>query len=163
MRNMSSSTRWLVGIGVAVVAVMALSIVVAIVADGEQEFDAGTPEATAQGYLRALRDRDAAAAVGLFTSELRSRCDAEQVRESYRYGRDFRATIRGTHEGDSVTEVDVRITEQQGEPLFGSSEYRHDEIFVLEREDGEWRISEPPWPLFSCSRILPAPRSPARQ
>jgi hypothetical protein len=157
---MSSSTRWLAGIAAAVAAVIVLSVVVAIVAGGEEDLRPGTPEAAVQGYLRAIRDGDIDRATGHLTDELRARCDAEQLRRSYRSRRDFSARIGDITQRDTVTEVEVRITEGQGAPPFGGGGYSHDERFVLARQGDQWRIADPPWPLFICP--TPPQATPAR-
>ena len=148
---MLASNRWLVGLGVGVAAIVVASVAVAVLfGDDEQSFPEGTPEAVVQTYLRGVRDRDSAAALASFTEELRGRCEAERLRQSYRYGREFRATILETHERGDVVEVDVRIAEPGGGGPFGGDDYRHDHIVVLRRVDGAWRISEPPWPVEFC-------------
>src|SRR5690606_11770919 len=92
------STRWLLGVLVAVAGLIALAVVVAATTSGEADLDPATPEGAVQAYLRAVSDRDAEAARALFTTELQDRCPASDVREALRYGpRDFRA-----HLGDVV-------------------------------------------------------------
>ncbi len=152
MSTTSLSTRWLLGVVAVVVAAVALSVVAIVIGGDEQEFAAGTPEATVQGYLRSVIDRDASAAGGYLSADLIERCDEQRLRDAYRrpLDRDVRATLRGTAEVGDVTEVRVRITEFRGNPPFGGDDYSHDELFALRQEDGAWRIVEPPWPVYFC-------------
>ena len=148
--TMSASARWLVGTAIVVVVVVVASVVVALsLGDSETEFDPGTPEATVQAYFRAIQDRDAESAVVHFTDELRERCATEELRRRYASEPDFSVRIRETREHERVTEVDVRIAVRGGASPFGEG-YDVDRMIVLEREEGEWRIAEPPWPLWSC-------------
>ena len=161
MSTTSLSTRWLLGVAAAVVVAIALSVVAIVIGGDEQEFAAGTPEATVQGYLRAVIDRDASAAQGYLSAELLERCDEQRLRVAYRRpsDRDLRVTLRGTTKVGDVTEVRVRITEFRGGPPFGGDDYSHDQFFALQQEGGEWRIVDPPWPLYSCPEptALPTP------
>jgi hypothetical protein len=157
---MSAPARWLIGIAATVVVVIAVSVAVAIGTGGsETEFAAGTPEATVQAYFRAIRDRDADAAVAQFTDDLQRRCSAEDLRRSYQYQSDIGVRIRSTTAHDANTVVDVRIVVRRGDSPFDDS-YQQDDQIVLERANGEWRIAEPPWPLAYC---MPPPPTPAAQ
>ncbi len=148
---MLASNRWLLVLGAAVTAIVVASVAVAaLFGDREQSFPEGSPEATVQTYLRAVRDRDAAAALAVFTEELRERCDAEQLRRSYRYGREFRATILDTHERGDVVEVEVRNSEPGGSGPFGGDGNRYDHVVVLNRVESAWLIAESPWPVGYC-------------
>ena len=161
MSTTGLSTRWLIGVAAVVVVAIALSVIAIAAGGDEQEFAAGTPEGTVQRYLRAVIDRDASAARGYLSADLIDRCDEQRLRDAYRRSsdRDLRATLRGTTEVGDVTEVRIRITEFRGNPPFGSDDYSHDEFFALRQEGGEWRIVEPPWPLYSCPEptALPTP------
>ena len=132
--DMLASNRWLIVLGAAVTAIVVASVAVAVLlGDEEQTFPEGTPEAAVQTYLRAVRDRDAEAASASFTEELRDRCAAEQLRQSYRYGPRFGARIRDSHERVDLVEVDVRISEPATAGPFSGDGYHHDHILVLTR------------------------------
>ncbi len=148
---MLASNRWLVVLGAAVTAIVVASVAVAVLfSDGEQSFPEGPPEAAVQTYLRAVRDRDAEAALASFSEELRDRCEVEQLRRSYRYDREFRATILDTYERGDIVEVEVRISEPGGSGPFGGNDNRYDHVVVLSRVDGAWLIAEVPWPGGYC-------------
>ena len=46
-----------------------------------------------------------------------------------------------------TTDVSVSITERYGGGLFGN-ESTFEQVFPLTQEDGAWRLTEAPWPLW---------------
>jgi len=148
---MSTSTRWLIGIAGAVGVIVVASIIVAIAGNGEQEFEAGTPEATIQEYFRAVQDRDAQSAFGYLTQDLRDRCSVEEWRRSTTYEEDFAVRIRDKTVRDGLVEIEVRIGVNGGESPFSGGGYDVERLMALELVDGEWLISDPPWPLWGCA------------
>jgi hypothetical protein len=153
--SMSASARWLTGIAIAVAAVVVASVVLAITLDdSETTFDPGTPAATVQAYFRGVQDRDIESAFALLTTDLRGRCSAEELRRTSLNEPSFSVRIRESTERDQVAEIDVRIGIGGGDLPFGGG-YDVDRVMVLQREDGEWRIAEPPWPLWWCPEAPP--------
>jgi hypothetical protein len=146
-----TSTRWLL-IPAAVVATIAL---VALAAGGLDRGDGpepGTPEAVVGEFVRALADRDVEGVRDTLAPRLRADCSAEEVRSQTRHRRDADQRVRlGATEdlGDTV-EVEVSRTRYGGEPPFGDPGYETTEIFVLERDDGRWVITEVPWGFGVC-------------
>ncbi len=160
---MSRSTQLLIAVGASVLAIVVISIAVAVIAGDEQDFPAGSPERAVQRYLRAVEDRDADAAIALYSDDLAARCDLDQLRGNLRRGSntDFRATLLDTIARDDVTEVRVRLTEYYGDDPFNRGESRREQLFVLEQSADGWRFTEPPWPTFCPpARELPAPARP---
>jgi len=156
---MSASTRWLAAVGGVIAAAVLVSVIALALTSGEQEFPAGSPEDAVQRYLRAVDDRDATTAFEFFSAQLAADC-APLPRDSITYRGDqrVRATLVRTVERAEHVEVEVRITENYGGGLFDSG-YSWTTTFVLIQEDGDWRFSEMPWPLY-CSRPYPASTSP---
>lgn len=156
---MSGSTRWLIAVAGIIGAAVVVSVLVATLAGGEEEFPEGSPEAAVQGYLRAIADRDAPAALAFLSTDLTERC-GEIPREAVvqRGDNRFRATLTETTVRDNTTQVEVEITEIYGSDPFGGNEYDFQQVFVLVQEGGEWRFDETPWPLY-CPRpvTVPAP------
>jgi len=157
---MSTSTRWLAGVGVVVAIVVVLATVLTALADDEQEFSAGSPEATVQSYLRAVADSDATTAFTYLSPELLDRCgdfprDVITQRGDYR----FRATLVNTVQRDGTVEIEVDITERWGDGPFGGGESTWSQVFVLSQEDGTWLFTEPPWPTY-CPNPKPMPAVP---
>ncbi len=160
---MSRSTQLLIAVGASVLVIVVISIAVAVIADDEQEFPAGSPEETVQRYLRAIDDRDAEAAIALFSADLSDRCELEPLRSNLRRGFnvDFRATLLDTTERGDLTEVRVRVTQYYGDGPFERGESRHEQVFVLEQSAEGWRFTQSPWPSFCPPAPIPhAPASP---
>ena len=57
--------------------------------------------------------------------------------------------VASSIDGDQAR-VQIRFEQPESGPFGGS--YGFDERFVLERSDGQWKISEPSWPVFGCDR-----------
>jgi len=149
-----TSTRWLIGIGAAIAVIVVTSVVLAVtLGDGEQEYAPGTPEAAVQTYFRAIQDGDATSAFALFSEDLAARCQLDELRRLATEQPDFSVRIRDTTMRDGAAEIGVRIAIEGGESPFGNG-YDLERVMVLAEESGEWRITEPPWPLWSC-RVLP--------
>ena len=156
---MSGSTRWLIAVAAIIGAAVVVSVLVAALAGGEEEFPDGSPEAAVQSYLRAIADRDATAALAFLSTGLTERC-GEIPREAVvqRGDNRFRATLTETTVRDDTTQVEVEITEIYGSDPFGGNEYGFEQVFVLVQENGEWRFDEAPWPLYCPGPVtVPAP------
>jgi len=158
---MSASTRWLAGVGIVVAVVVITAAVLTALAEDEQQFPPGSPEAAVQSYLREVANGDATAAFAYLSSDLLDHCgdfprDAITQRGNYR----FRATLVETVERDAFVEVNVDVSERWGDPPFGGGESTWRQVFVLSQEDGAWRFSESPWPLY-CPNPKPLPAVPS--
>ncbi|MDO9446096.1 MAG: hypothetical protein Q7K37_12355 [Dehalococcoidia bacterium] len=152
---MSASTRWLIGVGGAVLVVAVVSAVVALMASGPDEFEEGTPERVVQRYLAAVADRDATEALSFLSDELVDRCGTIP-RESVTQRGDsrFRATLEETITRDGTAQVRVAITESFGDPPFDGGESTWSVTFELVQENGEWRFLEAPWPTYCPPKPL---------
>jgi len=154
----SASNRWLAGVGIVVLVAVVVAAVVTVVADGEQSFPEGSPEATVQRYLRAIADRDAGTALNLLSPELREQCEGVGRDPITRRGESrISARLERTEprEDGAAADVHVRLTERYGGGPFDSGESVQLVVFHLRRFDGAWRFTDPPWPLF-CPRPAPA-------
>lgn len=158
---MSASTRWLAIVATVIAATVLVGIAVTLVAGGAETYPDGTPERTVQDYLRAISDRDATTANSFLAADLAERC-APYHRDliTNRSGTALRATLdRATVRGETA-DVRVRITETNGSGPFGSDESYQNVVFNLARTDGQWRITEPAWPLY-CPPEARGPAVPA--
>lgn len=155
---MNASTRWLVAVAGIVSVVVVASTLVALLANGEQEFEAGTPEAAVQGYLRAVADRDATAALSYIADSVYDEC-ADIPRDAVirRGDNDFRATLEDTVSRSDGVIVDVAITESYGSGVFGNESTWTYSFSLVRQTDGEWRFSEVPWPLYCSRYVEPVP------
>ena len=163
---MDSSTRILVGIIGAVLALVILAIALPLLANRDDpEYPPNTAEGTVQRYIRAVIDSDADTALALLTPETASGCLEEQMRDwlrsnSYSYGSNrYRLGDIKERGADEVT-VTIHVTNVPEPGLFelpiegNLYAYR----FHLERsDDGFWLIADAGWPFnlqyvrdFSC-------------
>lgn len=131
--------------------VLAVLVVAAIVGarSGEDDFPAGSPEATVQTYLRAIRDNRRSDAFDTFTDSLRARC-ASVVGGDFFLPPLTRAELAERSIGTDRATVVVVVTEGQGGGLFDPGSASSRQSIELARTEAGWRISEPPWPLFAC-------------
>ncbi|TAK81087.1 MAG: hypothetical protein EPO16_00295 [Dehalococcoidia bacterium] len=153
---MSNSTRWLAGIGAAILLAVVAGLVITVTTGRETTYPEGTPERVVQDYLHAVSDRDATAATSFLSPELAARCSTTYRDPIVNRSAGLRATLdRATVRGDKA-EVQVRITETYGAGPFGSNESTQNVAFNLTKSDAGWRISEAAWPLY-CPPSVPAP------
>lgn len=150
----AGSKRALMWLGGVVVVLLALGTVVALT-QTDPEFEPGTPEAVAQGYITAVFDRDPDAAFAFLSDELQERCPVEEFRHAW-VPESARVVITETDIDADRATVSIRISERQpGEP-FTMGEVAYEETLVMTRTGDAWRISEVPWPVFGCpERIAP--------
>jgi len=149
------SIGWWVAWG-AGAAVAGLLVVAAILA-GRQDvtmFGPGTPEATAQTYLQAIKDRRWTAAFDTFTDKLAERCGSTPVTDLYYPDIARVALLESDINGDRAT-VQVAITEAIEGGLLNLNENTMNQTIVLTRSSAGWRISEAPWPLYYCDGKSP--------
>jgi hypothetical protein len=146
----STSTRWLAAVAAAIALIVALAVAATMVAGGERTFQEGTPERTVQRYLAAVADRDATAAASFLSTELAQRCDSfVQDMITNRGSGTIRATLDETvlRDGGAV-QVRVQLTEAYGGGPFDSGESARPVMFDLTQEDGNWRFTPAPWPMY---------------
>ncbi len=135
------------GAAVMLVALLVVALIVGATRD-RARFEAGTPEATVQAFLRAVVDNRRQDATEQLTEEFRERCPAS--RSGQYYPRISRVVlVNAFAEGDEAT-VEVAITESFGAGLFDTNESTVNATLVLARTAEGWRISEAPWPFYDC-------------
>lgn len=136
-------------LGVVIGAVVLVAVVAGVVAATRpsHEFQAGTPEAAVQGLVQALIEGDAPEASRFFASG--SDCDVDDVERA----RDIdpsRVVLQNTEIEDRTARVTVEVvTGLDGGP-FDVEEYSQSHTYHLVEEGDGWRVTNEPWPLFSC-------------
>lgn len=156
------SSRWLVAVAGVVVALILVSVAVALInpRGAAETLSEDTPEGIVQRFILAVQDRDFSLAHGYLSDELKKTCTVARMEESPPWRvympEDSRIALLGKEELSSGRmQVRVRVTQVNVSPPFGVSEYSHQERYVLVQENGEWRFTEPPWPMSWCSLIAP--------
>jgi hypothetical protein len=108
--------------------------------------DSDTPAGTVQAFLQAIDDEDFAAARQHLSSELREECTESDIASAGPYD-SFTATLGQVDEfGDeTLVYVSLRLGNESSIDgyTFDPGPYR------LQRESGEWGITEIAWPYFS--------------
>jgi hypothetical protein len=113
-------------------------------------FAPDSPAATVQTYLAAVADGDLErAATQLSTA---GGCTAQDLDSTY-LPTSFRAVLEDQSDTGSTAVVTVQITESGGSGPFDEG-YSHSERLFLVREDGAWRLSGTPWPLYVCPSVV---------
>lgn len=120
----------------------------------------GSPEAVVQRYLQAVLAGDHERAARHLAHELAAACDPAVLR-SPRLDRAMRATLEDVHRAGGRAEVQVRVHTDAGSGPLGVDTYSHVETYVLTEKLGDWRLVEPPWPLYHCAPE-PSPPQPRR-
>ena len=159
------SSRWLVAIAAVVVALILVSVVVALVnpRDVAETLPENTPEGIVQRFILALEDEDYSLAHGYLSDELKKSCSVESARDAAQWfveeSRDRRVALldKGEMSGGKMR-VRVRVTEVNVSPPFGVNENSYQERYILVQEAGEWRFAELPWPIDWCPTTVPEKR-----
>ena len=171
---MSSSTRWLVGIAVALGVLALVAVGAALATRGGQalEYPEDTPEGVVQRYLRALGEGDTATAYGYLAPDVQAACPQREWREQAQWSaqqlEDAQVLLREVQRpaaGEAVVRVEVRRVEI-GQPFpVPPNEYSFEERFRLrQQDDGSWRLAEPVWPVPWCRPLPPdKPTEPSPQ
>ena len=166
MRIQDSSTRWLTGIAVLILFLIALSVAVTLLNREEEAtlLAEDTPEGTVQRYLLAIEEGDIKAAYEYLGSGLQEECTISHLRDTRRWveAENMGVSLQGTRPFDGEVEVEVLITRFYVDPPFGSGESSNAVRYMLAQEDGNWRFVDPPYPMEWCpERVRPALPPPA--
>ncbi len=158
----SGSTRWLVLAAVFVGLVIAGGVAASVMGGSARTYPDGSPERTVQQYLQAVAANDATRALEFLSADVVKRC-ADYPRDaiSNRGRQGVRATLEGTTLRDGNASVRVTLIESYGSDPFGGGESNISTVFELRQENGAWRLSQSPWPLYCPAPIPPpTPRTP---
>lgn len=149
----TSSSRWLAGIALTVLALVIISITLALVNRRAPALSPeDTPEGTVQRYLIAVQEDDADRAYGYLSSDLQEYCDYAHFLDSKdtRRNENERIVLKSSEIRGEQAIVRIEVTNTSLSPPFDVNEYSYPVQYVLEQEESVWRFSEPPWPLGWC-------------
>ena len=144
MAEVSKSRGWWIA-GGAIALVVAL-VIVALARDPVQ-LDPSTPEGTVQAYVQAIADKDYETAFELLDPDESEGCEPLDLAF---FGREepFTVTLGETDISNATAFVEVTISYGPNPGPFDAGQGGHEELFVLERSDGQWLITNEPWPYF---------------
>lgn len=109
--------------------------------------DEASPAGVVQRYSTAVIDGDVTTAEAYLTESARTACRGAFSGEP----RPARVVLVSTTERDQSATVKVSIVQSSQDGPFGPSEYETEDIFTLVKADGNWKISQTPYPLMACS------------
>jgi hypothetical protein len=109
--------------------------------------DEASPAGVVQRYSTAVIDGDVATAETYLTEFARTNCRGAYPGEA----RPARVVLVSTSERDQSATVRVSIVNSSQDGPFGPSEYEMEDAFSLVKADGNWKISQAPYPLMACS------------
>lgn len=140
-----------IGVGIGVVAVLAVVAVTLTARQGPATFPPDSPQAAFQGYLEAFEDGDYEAAYGFFSTQVQAQMGFDEYeRVAREFGQYATETRRVLYDGLDQVETDgeeratLRMTvEVSYGGLFVTDRYSYPTEVPLVREDGAWRIDQP--------------------
>ena len=147
MKNLSNSNRILVWIAIAI----GVALIVAAIfnTSATTSYGADTPEGVVQRYLDASLDGAPEEADQYLTQSLRDDCIDDEFMRFGPKQDGARVALLASDIDGATARVTVRVTEGSFE-LFGSSEWTHEELYVLEQSNGGWLINHQTWPRYGC-------------
>ncbi len=146
------SNRLLMWMALSLAGLLVLVTVIILVRE-PASFEPGTPEATVQDYVGAILDDDQETAWALLTPRLQTRCDVDEIDTRYRRGDRGRIVLVESRQRDDTATVELEFNAAYGDDPFYVYESSYSESFRLRRVEGEWRISDIPWPFYWCSEV----------
>lgn len=139
---------------IAILALVAVLVIVAVVVvftrGAPQPLEAGTPQRAVQDYATAVVDGDREAALEMLAPTWKEDC------ENLGYGpttTDVRITLVDTTVHERTATVTVIVATGGNSGPFGGSGYEHEDVFQLEKSDGDWLIASTPWELAICAEM----------
>ena len=153
---MKSSSKWLIGFGAVIGALMITAIVLVLAIPTDDEGDLppeGTPEGTVIRYLKAIESGNYTRAYGYLSKSALAEHEEYSYMDTYekwlkRYvyrpgGDAWKITIGEITELDEFTTVMVTVSIFEPESPFSNPVRTFQELFILEKENGRWVIKEP--------------------
>jgi hypothetical protein len=131
--------------GVGVIAAAAVVAAVVAVQRDPVALDPDSPEATVQAYLTAVATGQHGVAVEQLAED--SDCGLADLTNAYR-PEAIEVVLKETTVFGSDATVVVEMTEMYGGGPFETSGYSREEVLLLVQEDGAWRLTGSPWPMY---------------
>lgn len=130
-----------------IAALVLASMVVVLTRGAPKPLDPSTPAGVVQGYVTAVIGGDEDAAARFLEPGQDTRC---KEFESVAPERNIRVALVSTTQRETTADVGVSISYMNVGGPFGSPEYASEESFDLSLVEGQWLISNAPWPLLVC-------------
>jgi hypothetical protein len=145
MRKFNKSPNFYLAVLVAAIFVSAL-LLVSFSNNSGVKLKEGSPARTVQNYLQSIIDGRNDLAFTYLSKD--SICTVEDIDRSYLYDQVQLTLQKETIVG--ISEAVVQISIQQGESMMMGNVNEEKQSFRLIKENGLWKISGIPWPLYDC-------------
>jgi hypothetical protein len=150
-----------IGVGIGVVAILAVVAVGLSAARDPDQFPADSPQAALQAYLRAFDDEDCEAAYASFSADVRGQMsleDFERAATDYHlYATERRVLYDGVEtDGDERATLRLTVEVSYGDVLF-ADRYSYPTEVPMVRDEGAWRIDQALVHLDPAPVPAPAP------
>jgi len=151
-----------IGVGIGVVAILAVVAVGLSAARDPDQFPADSPQAALQAYLQAFDDEDYEAAYASFSADVRGQMgleDFERAATDYHlYATESRRVLYDGVETDGDERATLRLTvEVSYGDLLLADRYSYPTEVRMVREDGAWRLDQALVHLDPAPVPAPAP------
>ena len=153
----------------AVVLLAIVAVVIALVTGGEERLLAeDSPEGVVQRFLLAMEEGDYRLAYDYLGAELKDNCTYDDFLNGRSKARveEIQATLVGTDtfDDDDRAEVTIAITQfRTSGPFLDPFESRtssYQQSYLLRQEEGQWRLTQTPWPVYWCPPLEPVRPAP---
>ena len=149
---------WLIGAGVVLGGLLIAAVAVALL-EKEDFLPEGTPEAAVQNFLLSLEGEDYDASYDFLSAELKQDCKIDDLFGANRISSDRLLNVVITMDDTTFVAdtafVTFRLTQTRGRWPFDSPNSSYTQQFSLQQEEGDWKFTKYPWPLFQCGPIKP--------
>jgi len=151
-----------IGVGIGVVAILAVVAVGLSAARDPDQFPADSPQAALQAYLQAFEDEDYEAAYASFSADVQRQMSLEEFERAatdyHQYATESRRVLYDGVETDGDERATLRLTVEvsYGDVLF-ADRYSYPAEVRMVREDGAWRIDQALVHLDPAPVPAPAP------
>lgn len=147
MENTSKKPNLYLALLVVVIAVVAVIVAVSS-GDSVKKLDSASPQGVVQKYLQHITDGRNDLAADHFSSG--SKCTAEDIDRAY-VSDSLQISLLKTKIDNETAIVKVSISYQSS--VLGDDMTSESKTFRLKLENGQWKISGIPWPLYDCGVI----------
>lgn len=145
MRKVSRNANFYLAVLISTIFVVALIFAITS-GNTVKTLQSGTPEATIQKYLKSLNDGRNEDGASYFSSA--SKCEVEDIDRAY-IDRNALVIFDKTVTVSENSAI-VYISIQRNDAPLMADPYTESQNYRLVKEQGTWKISGIPWPLYEC-------------
>ena len=147
MQKLNKSANFYLGVLIGIIAVVAF-LIIAVSNNSEVKLKNGSPARIVQNYIQTIISGRNDLAFTYLSRE--SSCTIQDIDRAY-----LNDEVEIILESETVVGSDaavVRVSIQQGDPIMMGDNFEERQSFRLLKENGQWKISGIPWPLYDCGR-----------